>query len=81
MARSLLLAEVAASQPESLKRRNLRGLLPPDELVNEDDLPVNQAFIRAVLDAAKGGLALRRTSRWLNAASFTVGKVLSFTLM
>jgi hypothetical protein len=48
----------------SLQRR--KNVLPPDKLVDETDVPVDAACIRAI---AATGVEVQQQSRWLNAAS------------
>jgi subtilisin family serine protease len=55
---SLLVSE------RSLERR--RNVLPPDNLVDETDVPVDAGYIR---DIAATGVEIRILSRWFNAAS------------
>jgi len=55
---SLLVSE------RSLERR--KNVLPPDRLVDETDVPIDEAYIR---DIAATGAQIQHRSRWLNAAS------------
>ena len=41
-------------------------VLPPDKLIDELDLPVNQSYLDQLRSA---GVVIRSTSRWFNAAS------------
>jgi subtilisin family serine protease len=52
--------------PRSLERR--RTVLPADRIVDASDLPVGEAYVRALAGA---GLILRQRSKWLNAVSAT----------
>lgn len=72
---SKLSAQALGISDHALWRR--AKVLPPDKLIDELDLPVNQAYI----DQLKAsGIKIRSTSRWLNAVSAELTPIQQLTV-